>query len=67
MEDSSTLLERTRHLLQARDGLTLMDIQQETGISYHWLTKFAAKKIDGPSVVTVQRLYEFLAKKPLKV
>ena len=68
MEDTGTLFQRTHRLLHERDAtLSLMDIYDATGISFHWLTKFAAGKITDPSVNTVQRLYEYLAKKPLKV
>lgn len=67
MNTTGSLLKRTRELLDDRGDLTLMDVYEATGIPFHWLTKFAAGKIDNPSVNKTQRLYEFLAKRKLEV
>ncbi len=38
-----------------------------TGLSYSWIVTFAADRMRNPSVNKVQRLYEYLTGKPLRV
>ncbi len=42
---------------------TFLEISQETGLPYHWLTKL--RWIKNPSVKRVQKLYEYLTGKDL--
>lgn len=42
-------------------------IAVETGLSYSWLVTFAADRMRNPSVSKVQKLYEYLTGKPLRL
>lgn len=61
-----TLHTRTRERLKA-DGRSLPVIANASGLPFYWLKKFSANEIADPSVNRIQRLYEFLSKRPLKV
>lgn len=66
--EQQPLLARTVQLLQDRpEDLTILKIQEATGLPFHWLTKMAANQIPNPSVNRVQRLYEYLAGKPIRL
>lgn len=61
-----TLMLKTLRLLkQAKEPM--LDISRNAGVSFYWLQKFRAESVGDPSVNSVQRLYEYLAKKQLKV
>ena len=57
-----TLLERTRALLELRNGTTLEDISEASGVGIHWLRKFACGQITNPTVNNLQQLHDYLAK-----
>ena len=52
-----TLMLKTAQLLESRD---ITQIHRDTGIPYHWLTKFVRGGFTNPSVNRVQYLYEHL-------
>lgn len=60
-----TLMEATIELLLKHKRFLV--VSEETGISFFWLRKFAYGEIDNPSVNTVQKLYEYLSGKCLRV
>lgn len=59
-----SLMLETHRLLKERKQ-TLAQIHTSTGLPFHWLTKFLGNEIKDPSVNRVQKLYEFLAGRPL--
>lgn len=65
-EESGSLLLKTQRLLFDTE-LTHAEIFLATNIPIHWLTNFARGKTLDPSVNRVQKLYEYLTGKPLKV
>ena len=65
---SSILLERTLHLARNRPRSLKYDvIVLETGLKRRWLEEFIAGRIDDPSVVKVEKLYNYLAETPLMI
>lgn len=61
-ESMGTLHHRTLELLGASEE-SLMRIANNAGVPYFWLRALPSTK--GPSVNRVQKVYEYLAKKPL--
>lgn len=61
-----TLLEKTLKLVRD-EPRGLLAVAQKTEIPYHWLRKFAAGKIPNPSVNRVQKLFEKLSGKTVKL
>lgn len=61
-----TLYTRTRDLLGASPE-TILEVHKNSGVPFHWLARFKCGQIRNPSVNTVQRLYEYLTGKPLKL
>lgn len=61
-----SLLERTRQLL-VDNKQTFLEIYNATGLSPSWLSLLATGKIKEPSVAKVQKLYEHLSGKRLRV
>lgn len=63
----SQLLKVTKEMLLNKDrDLTYKDIADATTISESWLRRFASRKgIGEPSVVTIEKLYNFLSGKQL--
>lgn len=45
----------------------LPDIARDSELPYYWLKKFSSGEVKDPSVNRVQKLYEYLAKKPLEI
>ncbi len=64
--ETSTLLERTYALLDESD-ISLPELFKQTGVPFYWLRKFKQREVKHPSVNRVQRLYEFLSGRRLKV
>lgn len=64
--EEQSLMSQTWRLLKYR-GQTLAEIQAGTGIPHYWLRKFLGREIKDPSVNRVQKLYEYLTGKALKV
>lgn len=63
-----TLKEKTLDLLTNRPRpLTLAQISREADIKESWLRMFSRDKIEHPSVNTVEKLYNYLSIKKLKV
>lgn len=62
----SSLLAQTRQLLRDTPH-TYMQIYDATGLSPNWLSLVATNKIANPSVNSVQKLYEFLTARPLRL
>lgn len=57
---------KTLHLLQNRPRhQTLNDVAKKADVSLSWLEKFACGAIADPGARRLQRVYEFLANKPL--
>ena len=48
-------------------GKTTFDVAVATGLTYGWIFAFAANSMRNPSVSKVQKLYEYLTDKPLKL
>lgn len=63
---AGSLYTRTLSLL-GTCSLTLIDIHKASGLPFYWLKKFSAGEIRDPSVNKVQKLYEFLTKRKLRV
>jgi hypothetical protein len=61
-----TLHQVTLTLLKS-SGEATFDIAEATGLTYGWIAAFAANRMRNPSVSRVQRLYEHLIGKPLKL
>lgn len=63
------LYEKTKYLLRNRPAMvTFSDIEKATGIGEPWLRMLNKKDCTkDPSVNKVQKLYEYLSKKKLKV
>lgn len=61
-----TLHSRTLALLKD-DGRSLPLVASQSGLPFYWLKKFSAGEIHDPSVNRIQKLYEFLAKRPLRL
>ena len=64
------LYEKTIELLKNRPrDKTLKSISEDTGINLSWLRSFGQGRIKdkGPSVFTVEKLYEYLSGQKLKV
>lgn len=61
-ETIGSLHARTLELLQATKE-SLMQVSKNAGVPYFWLNALGRTK--GPSVNRVQKVYEYLAKKPL--
>lgn len=60
------LYQKTIELITNRNRtLTYPVLAEKTGLSKHWIEKFAQGEIQQPSVIKVQKLYEFLSKKEL--
>lgn len=61
MNSATQLIEETRELLAARPyTLSLPKIAEETKLSESWLSKFAAGKVENPTVQSLFTLREFL-------
>jgi hypothetical protein len=56
----------TRKLLIEFDATTF-DVAAATGLTYSWLVSFASDRMRNPSVNKVQKLYEYLTGKQLKL
>lgn len=57
----TSLRDKTLKLLHNRDKeITFRKIQNDTGIKYDWLNKFAQGLIDDPSVNLIQTLHNYL-------
>lgn len=57
-----TLLDDTYRLLDAaRDDLSLREISEESGVNYHWLSKFAQRAYTDPRIRSVQQLHKWLS------
>ena len=54
-------------LLQRAEKQSLKEIAAEAEVSYEWLRHFWHRKSPNPGVMHVQRLYEFLSGKPLRL
>lgn len=64
----SKLAEKTLELLNNRSvKLKFKDIANATGVPEGWIKVFNTGTIKEPSVVRVEKLYEFLASKSLEV
>lgn len=50
-----------RRLAEVPRWITLSQIAQDTGLQVSWVSAFAAKKIEEPGIVKVQRLHEYLS------
>lgn len=67
-EVNGSLTETTRTLLIERVRVdTMRDIARASGINEHWLGKFRSGGIANPGSNRVQKLYEYLTGKKLKL
>lgn len=57
---SNWLEDTYRRLAEVPRWITLSQIAQDTGLQVSWVSAFAARKIEEPGIVKVQRLYEYL-------
>lgn len=63
-----TLLEKTKQLLAERPRYkTYALIASEIGVSEYWILNLVTGKMPEPSVVKVQKLYEYLSGHKLNV
>lgn len=60
------LFTRTKELLANYEG-TQLDIYTATRLQPTWVSAVSTGRMKEPSVIKVQRLYEFLSGKPLKL
>ena len=65
-EQAGTLMQRTFELLQEANE-PLLKMSQNADVSFYWLQKFKAGTVEDPSVNAVQKLYEYLSGKSLKL
>lgn len=65
-EQVGSLMKITLAML-AGTNQSLMEISRTTGLSLYWLQSIRANKVVDPSVNNIQKLYEHLAQKELKV
>lgn len=65
-QDEGVLSRKTRELLKSC-GIPYPDIFKATDIPENWLSRFAAGRIDDPSVNRVEALYTYLAGTPLEL
>lgn len=63
LDPCGSLLSRTVNLLQEHKQFDLL--ARETKLSIYWLQKLSTGSIKDPSVNKVQKLYEYLTRKPL--
>jgi len=63
----SKLYDTVLDLVSNRDGKTLKEVADETGVGYHWLCSFAAKRIPNPSVRAMETLYVYFTGKALEL
>ena len=56
----------TLELLKSSEETTF-DVAVATGLTYGWLVAFGANSMRNPSASKVQKLYEYLTGKPLKL
>lgn len=63
---SSILANTTLDLLKNRPRtLTIENIASDTGLTVGWLLDFAGERTRHPSVIRIEQLYNYLAKKPV--
>lgn len=65
-KEQLSLMKETLDLLQNRNE-SLPSISKNTGIPFFWLRKFKYGEIDDPSVNRVQKLWEYLSERKLRV
>lgn len=63
-DQPGSLIKATLNLVQ-KDGRNPVQLYRDTGLPFHWLTKFIHGDIDAPSVNRVQYLYEKLSGKKI--
>lgn len=63
----SLMLETLKLLKERGPEQTLPNIASETGIPFYWLRKFHYGEIKDPGVNRIQKLYEFLSGRPLRL
>jgi len=62
------LREKTLKLLKERPStIHLKHIAEGSGLTEAWIKSFHLGKLEHPSVVHIETLYEYLNKRPLKV
>lgn len=61
-----TLYEQTLKLLLESE-ISIQELADKSELPYDWLISVRYDRIKNPSVNRIQRLYEFLAGKPLSV
>ena len=60
--------EKTLKLLRDRPAsMNLKEVAEGSGLNEAWIRSFHQGKVNNPSVVFIEILYEFLAKKSLKI
>ena len=64
--ETGSLHQLTLELLHTADETTFA-VAVATGLTYSWIVAFSANKMRNPSANKVQRLYEYLTGKPLKL
>ena len=64
--ETCSLHRLTLELLHTADETTFA-VAVATGLTYSWIVAFSANKMRNPSANKVQRLYEYLTGKPLKL
>lgn len=65
-DNPQSLHKRTLALVRA-EPRGLLAVHTKTGVPYHWLRKFAAGRIPNPGVNRVQKLFEKLSGKTVKL
>lgn len=65
-QDEGELARRTRELLKASEQ-PYPDIFRATNIPENWLSRFAAGRVDDPSVNRVEALYRHLSGRQLEL
>jgi len=54
------IYDKTFAMIRSRQNLTYMQIANESGLSYHWVQKFACGAIKNPTLSRIQKLHDYL-------
>ena len=65
-DETGALMAKVQAMLK-EDERTLLKVFEDTQIPYYWLRTFAAGGYKNPSVNRIEKLYEYLAGKNLRI
>jgi hypothetical protein len=59
-DQTESMLEQTKNLLEQRGELTLREIAAGAEVGYEWLRKLAYNGVSNPGVTQVERVHRYL-------